>query len=124
VFTVERIRYLADFSVKRALAFAGLAIGMVVLGLSFAPVVALKSGAAMLTLISVVLFYKGLTALQRNVKRTELWILLDRNVSLPEPQMQRVLGQVLRETYLRYAEGTAIAAIVFWIASLVCTVLA
>lgn len=120
---MERIRYLADFSVKRALSFAGLAIGLVVVGLSFEPVIALKAGAAMLTLISVVLFYKALMALQRNVKRTELWILLDRDVSLPEPQMQRVLGQVLRETYLRYAEGTALAAVIFWLSSLVCALM-
>lgn len=116
---MERIRYLAEVSVKRAIAFASLGIGMIILGLSYDPVVALKAGALMLTLTSAVLFYKGVAAPRRSVKRTELWILLDRRVSLPDAHMQRVLSQVLRETYFRYAEGTGMAAIGFWAASLV-----
>jgi hypothetical protein len=112
---IDRIRQFAELSVRRACGFAALAIVTLMVGLSADPVVALKAGAVSSTLLGVVLFFKSIRSQQTDYRRTELWILLDRRHDLPEAHAPRVIGEVLREVYLRYAELAAWVAFLFWI---------
>ena len=120
---MERIRFAAEVSVRRALGFAGLGVGTAVMGLVYDPVLALKTGATLLALIAAVLFYKAYRAPTRNFKETEVWILLDRDTSLNDQAAQRVIGGVLRETYRRYAEAIVLLAGAAWISSIVVALL-
>ncbi|HXV23695.1 MAG TPA: hypothetical protein VED46_05490 [Alphaproteobacteria bacterium] len=112
---IERIRQFAELSVRRACAFAALAIATLMIGLSADPLVALKTGAISSTLLWVILFIKSLRSGQTDYRKTELWILLDRRHDLPEAQAPRVIGGVLRDVYLRHAELAAWAAFLFWV---------
>ena len=112
---IDRIRQLAELSVRRACGFAALAIVTFMVGLSADPIVALKAGAVSSTLLGFVLFIKSIRSQQTDYRRTELWILLDRRHDLPEAHAARVITGVLREVYLRYAELAAWVAFLFWI---------
>jgi hypothetical protein len=51
----------------------------------------------------------------RNYKHTEVWVLLDKQHGLPEPRAQQVIGNVLRDCYLRHATLVAAAAAILWL---------
>jgi hypothetical protein len=112
---IDRIRQCAELSVKRACGFASLAIATFMVGLSAHPLTALRAGAVSCTLLGVVLFYRALRAKDTNYRSTELWVLLDRRHDLPEAHAPEIIGGVLREVYLRYAELAAWVAFLFWV---------
>lgn len=118
---MDRIRYMAELSIRRAIGFAGLAIGMVVLALSYDPVLALKTGSALLAIAAVILLWFSWQAPQRDVRGTEVWILLDFGPRPPDPKLQRVIGGILRDAYMRYCRYTGGTALAFWIFSLIAT---
>lgn len=120
---IDHIRSLAELSVRRACGFAVLGIWTVVVGLISMPLMAVKAGAILLTILGTVLLHKALTARHRAYRRTELWILLDGKHGLPEDSAQRVLGNVLRDVYWRYAEFSAWAALALWLLALVLAVM-
>jgi hypothetical protein len=91
---MDRIEYLADITVRRGCAFAVLAIGTVMLGLSYDLLLCLKSGAILQALHGSVLGHRS----------TELWVLLNKGADLPPNYPPEQLLEVLRKTYLRYAE--------------------
>ncbi len=112
---MDRIRYFAELSVLRALGFAGLGLATLLLGLSFDPLLALRTAAVVLGIVGLVLVLKALNASHRNYRRTELWILLGREIEFPEHRAQQILGGVLKDTYARYARlvlsGAAVAGL-------------
>ncbi len=110
--TTERIRRCALLSVGRGVGFAGLAIGTTMVGLSYAPALALKTGAVLLALVAAVLWLKAVNAPRRRLNRTELWLLLDGETGLPAESAQRVVGGILRETHVRFARWAGLAAAV------------
>jgi hypothetical protein len=110
----DRIRVLAELSVRRGCGFAALAICTIMFGLFATPLIAVRTGAVLTTLTAAVLFYKGQQALGRNYRHTELWIMLDRNHGLPESYAGRIINTVLRDVYLRHADGAALIALVLW----------
>lgn len=114
---MDRIRYYADLSVRRALGFAGLALITVMMGLSYDPLTALRVAAVLLGLAAAVLVYKARNAIHRNYRRTELWILLDRDIEVPEHRAQQVIGTVLHDTYRHYAGYAVVAAVAVWLVS-------
>lgn len=116
---MERIRACAELSVRRGCGFAALAILTFMFGLSAAPVLALRAGAILTALASVVLFLKALRAPNRDYRRTELWVLLDRNHGLPEAHAERIINTVLRDVYLRYAEFAGLIALTLWALTLI-----
>lgn len=108
----------AETSVGRAVGFAALAIGCVVLGLSSYPLLALRSGAALSLLTAAILYRQALAAPRRPYRRTETWLLLDRPRSLPDSVAQRLIGSALSRVLERYARWCAVAALLFWLTSL------
>lgn len=119
---MDRIEYLADFVVKRGCGFALLAIGTVMLGLSYDLLLCLKSGAILEALHGSVLGIFAYNAPRWNHRSTELWTLLNKGADLPPDYPPELLLEVLRKTYTRYAEysgfialALSIGAAIVWI---------
>lgn len=108
---MDRIEYLADRIVQRGCGFALLAIGTVMLGLSYDLVLCLKSGAILEALHGSVLGVFAYRAPRCNHRSTELWVLLNKGADLPRNYPPEQLLEVLRKTYIRYAEFAAVAAL-------------
>ena len=115
---MEEIERLADLSVKRGCAFALLAITTVMTGLAGTPLLALKSGAILLSLMVAVLTFRALFARSQSCRRTEVWAMLGRDRRPPEALAQRVITEALRATYWRYAELCAAGSILLWLLAL------
>lgn len=100
------------------MAFAALAIGTTVLGLIFEPILALKTGGALTLIMAAILQLKAERAPSRPYRSTEVWLILDRQLGLPDAQAQRLVGEVLRATYQRYAGYSLAVATGFWLLGL------
>jgi hypothetical protein len=116
---MERIRYFAEMSVARGSGFAALAIAVVMTGLSYDVLQAVRCGAILTTMAGAVLVLKAVQARARDYRRSELWILLDKRHGLPEDRARTVISGVLQETFLRYAQFFGFAAGVLWTLTLV-----
>jgi hypothetical protein len=114
---MDRIEYLADFAVKRGCAFALLAIGTVMLGLSYDLMLCFKSGAILQALHGSVLGIFAYNAPRWNHRSTELWTLLNKGADLPPGYPPELLLEVLRKTYIRYAEYSGIVALLLSVAA-------
>jgi hypothetical protein len=108
---MDRIEYLADVIVRRGCGFALLAICMVMLGLSYDLLLCLKSGAILEALHGSVLGLFAYNAPRWNHKSTELWVLLNKGADLPPNYPPEQLLEVLRKTYLRYAEMAGVVTL-------------
>ncbi len=105
----SRLNDLAMLSVSRACGFAGLGIFCFMVGMAGYPLVALKSGAVLLMFSAGVLVIKGQRSPVRSYKRTELWILLQPQERPHARFAQQIIGQTLRDIYLRFARYFATA---------------
>lgn len=114
---MDRIEYLADFAVKRGCAFALLAIGTVMLGLSYDLMLCFKSGAILQALHGSALAILAYKAPSWNHRSTELWTLLNKGADLPPGYPPELLLEVLRKTYTRYAEYSGIVALLLSVAA-------
>lgn len=108
---MDRIEYLADVIVRRGCGFALLAICMVMLGLSYDLLLCLKSGAILQALHGSVLGLFAYNAPRWNHRSTELWVLLDKGADLPPNYPPEQLLEVLRKTYIRYAEMAGVVTL-------------
>ncbi|TAJ97978.1 MAG: hypothetical protein EPO10_00570 [Reyranella sp.] len=108
---MDRIEYLADVIVRRGCGFALLAICMVMLGLSYDLLLCLKSGAILQALHGSVLGLFAYNAPKWNHRSTELWVLLDKGADLPPNYPPEQLLEVLRKTYIRYAEMAGVVTL-------------
>lgn len=116
---MEKIREVAFMCVGRAVMFGTLAIGCIMIGFSFNPVSAFRSGAVATLLMATILMWKALTATRRNPKATEVWLYLD-EASRPLDQHARfVFATVMREVYGRYAQFSLLVACALFAISLI-----
>lgn len=100
------------------MAFGALAIGTTVLGLIFEPALALKAGGALTLLMAAVLQLKAERAPFRPYRLTEVWLILDRRLGLPDEQAQRLVGTALQDVFQRYARLSLLVAVGLWLLSL------
>jgi hypothetical protein len=114
---MEKIREIAVFCVGRAVFFGSLAIGCVMVGFSFSPVSAFRSGAVLTLLMAGVLLWKAMAAQSQNPKRTELWLYLDEKARPPEAHAQFVVATIMRDVYARFAQGALTVAFCFFLIS-------
>ena len=112
---MDRIRYHAWASITRACGFGALAIGTAMIGAAALPAVAAKIGAAATALMAAILLLKAANAPKQPYRRTELWIMLDRDHGLPEAHAQRILMGTLRECYVHSAKIAITVALALWI---------
>jgi hypothetical protein len=123
VLGMDTIRELADHAIRRALGFAGLGVALTVLALAFDPVMALRTGAVLTAAVWAFLWLSALRAPHRDIRRTELWIMLsgsqgDMVRRLLRGNPQDLLGTLLRDRLLWHADRVAAVALSFWTAAL------
>lgn len=111
---MEHLRLVAYQSVGRACGFAGLAIFCLLVGLSFEPLTAARTGGVLTLLMTAVLLIKARHARTQDYRRTEWWLMLDRNQRPPAAYAQWAAATVLRDAYLRFAHYTAGISVLFW----------
>lgn len=115
----ERVRAFADHPIRRACAFAGFGVGLVLVALSFDLALACRVGAVLLVGLWAALVIAAQRALRRDVRRTEFWTLLRmaggvevrRLLELPAERRQALLGGMLRERLLWHADRVGLAAL-------------
>lgn len=111
----DRVRFAADTSIRRALLFAAIGIGTLMLSLTFDPYLAIRAGAALVTTAAVILYAMGQWAPGRPYRRTEAWILLDKQHRFgSDARAQQVFGATLRERYWWHARVIALIALPMW----------
>jgi hypothetical protein len=120
---LHRIEDAAEISVGRAVGFGTLAIVTAVLGLIFDPAMAFKTGGGLTLLMAAILWLKLEHARRQPYRSTEVWLILDRRVGMPDEHAQRVVSAALRSVYARYARISAIVAVGLWLLGLLCQLL-
>ena len=115
---MDRIQFAAETSIGRAVGFGALAIATVVFGLVFDPVLAFKTGGALTLLMAAILQLKAELARSQPYRSTEVWLLLDRQLDLPDAHAQRIVSTVLRSVYQRYARASFAEAVGSWMLAL------
>jgi hypothetical protein len=121
---MDRIRYFANVSVRRAVTFPALGILTVFMGLSWNWVLDLGVTAILLSLLAASLVVCAWRADRKHYQDREVWLLLDQWHGLPEPHAHHTISHIMRETFLRYAERGAWAAVLLWLATFTGTLLA
>lgn len=116
---MEAIENAAFISVGRACGFVGLAVFCVVFGLMFDPVLAARAGGLISLGLAVILAAYAHFARTRHYKNTEVWMILPKEDRPPETVAQRVIGEVLRVTYIQFARQTAVVSLTFLTVSVV-----
>jgi hypothetical protein len=116
----ETVETYADYTIRKALGFAGLAVGVVMLSLSFDPPLALRTGADMLAVVLVALLVSAWRVPRRNIRRSEMCVLLiDRGEPwtgrLKQAAWLRLLSVTLRRRLLWHADRIAAAALMLWV---------
>ena len=118
---MEKIQEVAFACVGRAVMFGVLAIACVMIGFSFNPVSALRSGALLTLLMAAVLLWKAWDARHRDPRRTEVWLYLDENNRPADQHARFAFAVVMRDVYARFARLSLIVACTLFTISLVLT---
>jgi hypothetical protein len=117
--SMDEVEGVAVECVGRAVLFGSLAIGCVMIGFSFNPVSAFRSGAFLTLIMALVLMWKATTASTKDPKRTETWLYLDDKSRPVDDAARRLFGMVLRDVYGVFARIALYVAVGFFVLSLV-----
>lgn len=118
---MDRIKHYADQSIRRACAFGFLAAGTGMVALYWDITYALKLGATVTSFMAAILLWKAYEAPTRNYRRTEVFLMMDKQHEFPEARAQQLFGNILRERYLWHATIVAIGAAVLWLLTFLIT---
>ncbi|MER8826258.1 hypothetical protein [Mesorhizobium sp. M0988] len=99
--------------------FGSLAIGCVMIGFSFNPVSAFRSGAFLTLTMVLALMWKATTAGTKNPKHTEVWLYLDEKSRPAARPARRVFGTIMSDVYKLYARIALGVAVGFFLVSVV-----
>ncbi|WP_119390012.1 hypothetical protein [Taklimakanibacter lacteus] len=113
---VEQAAYL---SVGRACGFGALAIFCSMVGLSYDPNLAARSGGLLTMLMTAILVMRALSAPRRPYAKTETWLMLEVSQRPSAHVAQQVIGLALRDAYFWYARSTATVAALLLVTALV-----
>ncbi len=111
---MEEMRRIAYETVLRACGFASLAIFCVMIGLSFLPRSAFQAGGFLSMVMTLILVIKAQEARTKDHRRTEMWLYLPKENRPPQDYAQRTISALMRETYLLFAQWTALISVVMW----------
>ncbi|NFV80717.1 hypothetical protein [Magnetospirillum aberrantis] len=115
---MDRIRYFADVSVRRAAGLGLLGIALVVAALHFDRGLALDALAVLLTLETLTLYQLGRRAHRVPCERREVWVMMDGQHGMGDGRIQRVVSEIMRETFQVYARRLAGPAAAAWVVDL------
>jgi hypothetical protein len=107
---LHRIEHAAKVSVARACGFAALAIFTFMVGLSADMAAAFRTGGLLSLVVCIVLLIKARHAATKSYKSTEVWVMLDPQERPHSAIAQQIIGTVLRETFLYFAQHAAFAS--------------
>lgn len=116
---MEELRRIAFEIVMRACGFGSLAIFCTMIGMSFDPRLAFRTGGALTLIMVGILAFKARETATRPYRRTEMWLYVPHELRPPERLAQRIISTVMRETYLTFAYWSALVAALMWSAALV-----
>ena len=113
------IPLLVDLSIRRACGFAFLAIGTVMLSLSFDLPLALRSGADMTGLVCCALVFLAWRSRRCDVRHTEFWSMFAaRNPEVlaqgDRARLQEAARRIWRQRLIWHAERIGVVAVVLW----------
>ena len=116
---MDVIQAMADLSIRRACAFAALAVACVMVALSFDPVLSFRTGAELLAVLCLSLGIAAWRVPRRNLRHSELWSLLRDGPGafvhrMPPAQAHALLAATLRRRLLWHAERIGFAALALW----------
>ncbi|SFK29888.1 hypothetical protein [Falsiroseomonas stagni] len=115
---MDRLGALADYVIRRALGFAGLAAATLMLSLSYDLVLALRMGAWVAAATLLGLLIQAHRMPRRNMRHSELWALaVDHGVAdrLPDQGRGAMMAAVMRDRLLWHAERVAALALALWL---------
>ncbi len=108
---IQKLEALAELSVARGCGFASLGIFTFMIGYVTEPATAFKVGGLLTLLACAVLLLKARGAGTRHYKSTELWVMLAKDERPDAAIAQQIIGSILREVYLRFAQQAAVLAV-------------
>ena len=108
---MNRIEYLAELSVGRGCGFAMLAIVTTMCGMAGDLALCLKTGAGLSVFMGLVLAWRAWHARNRDPRKTEVYLMLDKGRDLPDGHPLSEINESLRVIYVRYAEYSGILAL-------------
>lgn len=114
---MDRVREIAFMCVGRAVFFGSIAIGCIMIGSAYDPVMAFRFGAITTMLMAGMLTWKALAAPSQKPKRTEVWLYLDEQQRPRNEHAERAFADVLRETYILFAKAAFGVACLFFMVS-------
>lgn len=116
---LEKLRRVAFFSIGRAVGYSGLGIFVVMVGLSYDPVLALRSGGVLLLLLLAGLLLRAQRVHLADYRHTEAWNLLDKSERPDGPIAGKTVTSALREACLWFARWIAGVAAVIWVCAII-----
>lgn len=113
---MDPLEIVTDRCIRRGLGFAGLAIGLVMLALSFDLPLALRCGADLVSLTAVAMLFGAWRAPRRDMRHTEIWATLsdwqpEMVRGRPKQVVQEEMRRVLRRRLLWHAEQFGLVAL-------------
>ena len=111
---LERLEAMADLVIRRAVGFAGLAIVLVVLSLSFQLALALRSGAILVTLVWLILLLKLIYVPSQDMRQSELWLMVAERHSPDALSMQAAMRNAFANRLRWHADRIGVFAISLW----------
>lgn len=111
---MQRLEALADLVIRRAIGFAGLAIALVVLSLSFQLALALRSGAMLVTLLWLIVLLKLVYVPSQDMRQSEIWLMVaDRHAPDALP-MQAAMRLAFANRLRWHADRIGAFAVALW----------
>lgn len=113
----------AFLSVGRASGFAALAILCFMVGFSYDPILATRTGATLSLLTALILAQRAAFALSRPYRKTETWLILKEEARPPKSMAQRLIGTALRDAYAWYGRAAALATLILGVIALLLSII-
>ena len=111
---MEKLRNAAFVSVGRAVGFTGFGIFTLMFGLSYEPVLALRSGGVLILVLLLALLIRAYRVPRQDFRHTETWFLLPRADRPDERYAGILITAALRDAYLWFARWIAGVAAIVW----------
>ncbi len=100
---MEKIQQAATISIGRAVFFTGFAITMIMFGLAYDYLLALRTGAILTLGLAVLLIWFAQNVQSKKPEHCEAWLLLSEEDRPSGEAAQRVFFTIMHDTYLFFA---------------------